>query len=119
MGSAGERRRTPTWVRRIGELLPAAVGVAISPLPTVAVVLMLVTARGRVNGPTFVIGWLVGVAGAGTILLLLASGGDASEHGQPATWVDWLKGILGILLLLLSLRPWRSPPHQGQEPVTP
>src|SRR5437773_10915906 len=101
--------------KAIGALLPAAVGVAISPLPTVAVVLMLVTARGRVNGPTFVIGWLVGVAGAGTILLLLASGGDASEQGQPATWVDWLKVILGILLVLLSLRQGRSRPHEGEE----
>ena len=31
----------------IGDLLPAAVGVAISPLPIVAVVLMLVSERGR------------------------------------------------------------------------
>src|SRR5206468_3715984 len=35
----------------IGDMLPAAVGVAISPLPIVAVVLTLVSARGRVNGP--------------------------------------------------------------------
>jgi hypothetical protein len=39
----------------IGDFLPADVGVAISPLPIVAVVLMLVTPRGRVNGPLFVI----------------------------------------------------------------
>ena len=51
----------------IGDLLPAAVGVAISPLPIVAVVLMLVSARGRANGPAFLIGWLVGVAGAGAV----------------------------------------------------
>jgi len=31
----------------IGDFLPSAVGVAISPLPIVAVVLMLVTPRGR------------------------------------------------------------------------
>jgi hypothetical protein len=37
-------------------MLPAAVGVAISPLPIVAVVLMLVSRRGRANGPAFVAG---------------------------------------------------------------
>src|SRR6185436_1746651 len=46
----------------IGDFLPSAVGVAISPLPIVAVVLMLVTPRGRVNGPMFVVGWWVGLA---------------------------------------------------------
>ena len=44
----------------IGQVLPTAIGVAISPLPIVAVVLMLVTPAGRVNGPAFVLGWIVG-----------------------------------------------------------
>ena len=43
----------------IGQLLPFAVGVAISPLPIVAVVLMLVTPRARSNGPAFLAGWIV------------------------------------------------------------
>ena len=72
----------------IGELLPAAVGVAISPLPIVAVVLMLVAARGRSTGPAFLAGWLFGVAGAGAVVLLVASGADASDQGEPAGWVD-------------------------------
>lgn len=103
----------------IGELLPAAVGVAISPLPIVAVVLMLVSARARSNGPAFLAGWLLGVAGAGAVVLLLASGLDASERGEPAGWVDWLKLVLGLLLVLVALRQWRGRPHPEEEPVTP
>ena len=76
--------------RAIGDMLPAAVGVAISPLPIVAVVLMLVTARGRSNGPAFLLGWLFGITAVGTIVLVLASGASASEEGQPADWVSWL-----------------------------
>ena len=38
----------------IGQMLPIAVGIAVSPLPIVAVVLMLATPRGRVDGPAFV-----------------------------------------------------------------
>ena len=52
-----------------GQLLPIAVGIAISPLPIVAVVLMLATPRGRVNGPAFVLAWIVGLAVVGTIVI--------------------------------------------------
>jgi threonine/homoserine/homoserine lactone efflux protein len=103
----------------IGDLLPAAVGVAISPLPIVAVVLMLVSARGRANGPAFLLGWIVGVAGSGAVLLLIASGADAHEDGQPADWVSWLKLVLGLGLLLLAAKQWRGRPHEGEEPSTP
>jgi threonine/homoserine/homoserine lactone efflux protein len=102
----------------IGALLSEAVGVAISPLPIVAVVLMLVTPRGRANGPALLFGWLFGVAAAGAILLLLASGADASQQGEPA-WVDWLKLVLGLGLVLLAVRQFRGRPHEGEEPVTP
>jgi threonine/homoserine/homoserine lactone efflux protein len=105
--------------KAIGDLLPAAVGVAISPLPIVAVVLMLVAARGRLTGPAFLLGWLVGVAAPGAVLLLLARGADASDQGEPAAWVDWLKLLLGLLLLLLSLTQWRGRPHPEEEPVVP
>jgi threonine/homoserine/homoserine lactone efflux protein len=105
--------------KAIGEMLPFAVGVAISPMPIVAVVLMLVTAKGRVNGPAFLSGWLGGIAAVGAILLLVASGGDASENGEPATWIDWLKLVLGVLLLLVALQQWRTRPHEGDEPAKP
>ena len=105
--------------KAIGEMLPFAVGVAISPMPIVAVVLMLVTPKGRVNGPMFLGGWLGGIAAAGAVLLLIAGGEDASENGQPAAWVDWLKLVLGVLLLLVALRQWRARPHEGGVPATP
>jgi hypothetical protein len=40
----------------IGQILPLAVVVALSPIPIVGVVLMLSTPRGRANGPAFVSG---------------------------------------------------------------
>lgn len=103
----------------IGQMLPMAVGVALSPLPIVAVVLMLVTPRGRVNGPAFVAGWLIGLAIVGTIMLSLAGGAGATDHGEPATWVDALKLALGVLLLLVGVRQWRGRPREGEEVATP
>jgi threonine/homoserine/homoserine lactone efflux protein len=103
----------------IGQMLPAAVGVAVSPLPIAAVVLMLVTPRGRTVGPAFVLGWLLGLAIVGAIVLSVSSGADANDDGAPATWVDVLKLVLGVLLLLLAVRQWRSRPAEGEDPVTP
>jgi len=100
----------------IGQLLPFAVGVAISPMPIVAVVLMLVTPRAKVNGPAFLLGWIAGVAGTGAILLALAGPANASQDGAPADWVNWLKLVLGVLLLALAVHQWRG---RAREAATP
>jgi threonine/homoserine/homoserine lactone efflux protein len=102
----------------IGQVLSLAVGVAISPVPIIAVVLMLVTPRARSDGPAFVVGWLLGLSIVGTIVLLAAP--DATnDSGGPATWVSTLKLVLGVLLVLLALKQWRGRPHAGEEPPTP
>jgi threonine/homoserine/homoserine lactone efflux protein len=69
----------------IGQVLSFGGGVALSPLPIIAVVLILATAKDRTNGPAFLAGWVLGIAVLGTIVLLLASGASASKHGTPAT----------------------------------
>jgi len=95
----------------IGQILPLAVAVALSPVPIIAVVLMLGTPRARVNGPAFVLGWVLGLAVLGTILLVVASVAGASDQGEPATWVDVLKLVLGLLLVLVAVKQWRGRPR--------
>jgi threonine/homoserine/homoserine lactone efflux protein len=103
----------------IGQVLSFGVGVALSPVPIIAVVLMLATPKGRVNGPAFLAGWVVGIAVLGTIVLLVASGASASKHGAPATWVSILKIVLGVLLVLLAVRQWRGRPRGDAAPELP
>jgi hypothetical protein len=103
----------------IGQSLPLAIGVALSPVPIIAVVLMLTTPRARANGPAFVLGWLVGLGVVGAIVLALAGPGGASEEGQPAAWVSWVKLLLGLLLLLVAARQFRGRPHEGEEAPLP
>lgn len=103
----------------IGQVLSFGVGVAISPVPVIAVVLMLATPRGAVNGSSFLGGWVVGIAILGTIVLLAASGGSASQHGSPATWVSIVKLVLGVALLLIAARQWRGRPRDNREPRLP
>ena len=103
----------------IGGSLPLAVGVALSPVAIIAVVLMLTTERARVNGLAFVLGWLIGLAVIGTIVLAIAKSEDASSSGGPATWVSWLKIALGVLLLLVALRQFRSRPRGDEQAALP
>ena len=44
----------------IGGSLALAVGIALSPIPIIAVVLILTSQKARVDGPLFILGWLVG-----------------------------------------------------------
>jgi hypothetical protein len=103
----------------IGGSLPLAVGIALSPLPIIAVVLMLTSHRARVNGPVFVVGWLAGLGVVGAIVLAVADPGGASQSGGPATWVSWVKIALGVLLLLVAVRQFRGRPRGGEEPKMP
>jgi threonine/homoserine/homoserine lactone efflux protein len=103
----------------IGDVLGLAAGVAVSPLPIVAIILLLATPRGRADGSLFAVGWLVGLSVLGAVVLLLAGPADPSDDGQPAAWTGWLKLLLGVLLLLLAARQWRARPAEGAEPEMP
>jgi hypothetical protein len=56
----------------IGNILPLALGVAISPVPIIAVILMLLSPRARTSGPAFLAGWVVRLAIAGVVVLALS-----------------------------------------------
>ncbi len=103
----------------IGDVLPLAIGVAISPVPIIAVVLMLGTPRARTTGPAFATGWVAGLTIVGTIVLLLASGNATDGSGGPETWVSVLKLVFGVLFLLMAARIWHGRPKPGQEAAMP
>ncbi|HZC52172.1 MAG TPA: GAP family protein [Mycobacterium sp.] len=103
----------------IGESLPLAVGIALSPIPIIAVVLMLTSRKAKVNGPTFVLGWLIGLGVVGAIVLAIAGPSAAGQSGTPATWVSWVKIALGMLLLLVAARQFMNRPRGDDAPQLP
>jgi threonine/homoserine/homoserine lactone efflux protein len=103
----------------IGQSLVFAVGIAIVPIPIIAVILMLVTPRARVNGPMFIVGWLIGLALVGVLVLAVAGPTDADTDDGPATWVSALLLVLGLLLVALAAKQWRGRPRGDEEPATP
>ncbi|MFN3215858.1 MAG: GAP family protein [Acidimicrobiales bacterium] len=46
----------------IGETLGYAVGIAVSPIPIAAVILMLFSSRARSNSLSFMVAWIAGIA---------------------------------------------------------
>ncbi|MGX5695836.1 GAP family protein [Agromyces soli] len=103
----------------IGDILPLALGVAISPVPIIAAILMLLSPKAKGTSVGFLIGWILGIVVAVGLFTLLASvipqnSGDAS---QPIAGV--IKIVLGALLLLLAVKQWRSRPKAGEEPALP
>lgn len=103
----------------IGELLPSAVGVAISPIPIIATVLMLMSARARQTAPAFAAGWVLGLAVVGTIVLLVADPADVSGGGTGSTVAGWIKVALGLLFLAMAAGQWRRRPRAGEQASLP
>ena len=103
----------------IGDILPLAIVVAISPVPIIAVILVLFSPRARTNGPAFLAGWIVGLAVVGAIVLALSDAGDLSGDSGPSTTAGVVQLILGGLLLLAAMRQWRLRPAPGEEAAMP
>jgi len=100
----------------IGAILGQAVGVAISPVPIIAVILMLFSKAAKVNSISFLVGWIIGLLGAGMIVLAL---GISSSDGAPSTASGWIKIAIGALFLVLGVKQWKGRPKKGEQATTP
>jgi threonine/homoserine/homoserine lactone efflux protein len=107
-----------TMGQAIGDLLPFAVGVALSPVPIIAVILMLGTERARATGASFAAGWVLGLVAVSVVVVLVAGGADDPDSGASTT-VDVIKLVFGVLFLVLAIGQWRKRPRPGVEPEMP
>lgn len=103
----------------IGAVLAYAVGVGISPVPIIAVILMLFSERATVNGPLFAVGWVVGLAALVTVVYLIAGALDVGSDGDADDAVSWVRIALGVVLLVAAGRKWRQRTRAGEEPSMP
>jgi hypothetical protein len=99
----------------VGNLLPSALAVALSPIPIVAVVLVLGGPRAPTAGPAFAGGWIAGLVSVSVIVVLLV--GSDPDDDDPG--VNSLKLAIGIAFLLMAGKKWTKRPRPGEEPKTP
>ncbi|MCF8571046.1 GAP family protein [Gordonia sp. HY002] len=94
----------------IGDLLPLAVGVAVSPVPVIAAILMLMGVHARTTSLGFVAGWVLGVAVATTVFVFLGQAMDGAAGGR-----GWIKLVLGVALFAFGVHQWKS--RSGDAPA--
>lgn len=101
----------------IGELLPLAVGVSISPLPIIAMIVLLMSPQARLTAPVFLLGWLAAIVGALLLFSWLSDlglGSGGKGHGAAM-----VKLVVGVLLLGLAWHEWRARPAPGEVAALP
>jgi threonine/homoserine/homoserine lactone efflux protein len=103
----------------IGDILTPAMGVALSPFPVVAVILMLLSEQGRNKGICFMLGWIAGLtAMVGVVLVLAELVGIEEDGSAPSTLALVVKLALGLGLVYLAVRKWWTRPKAGEaEPM--
>jgi threonine/homoserine/homoserine lactone efflux protein len=105
--------------KAIGEILPYAVAASITVSAIIGIILMLVTPKAKTNGTAFAVGYVLGFALVGTIVIVLAGGKDYSSGSGPTQTVSIIKLLLGLLLLVAAVRQWRGRPREGATPTMP
>jgi Sap, sulfolipid-1-addressing protein len=97
----------------LGELLPTAVGVALSPVPVILVILMLFSRHATRNSLAFLLGWVGGLAFVSAIVLTLAHPAGASSNGKESVVGAAPRLTIGVVFLFFAYREWRKRPAPG------
>ncbi len=102
----------------LSELVVPVVGIGLSPIPIIAVILVLGTADAKRNGPAFALGWLSGLSALVALIYVLE---DLIHVGESADagYASWVRVALGIVLLVLAGKKWLKRPKAGQTPDLP
>lgn len=100
-------------IELVGEMVPFAVVVALSPLPIIAVLLLLAAPAGLGAGLLFALGRVVTLA---LLVLLLSYATDLIDDSAGSTLpAAVLRILLGLVLAFVAVRKWLRRPR-GDEP---
>jgi threonine/homoserine/homoserine lactone efflux protein len=100
----------------VGSVLPSAAGVALSPIPVIAIVVLLDGPRPRARGVGFALGWAVALAVVMTIVVALTNGADDTGGGTYLV-VEVLRIAAGAAFLVLAfLKWWKGADADDAEP---
>ncbi|WP_440711497.1 GAP family protein [Herbiconiux sp. YIM B11900] len=92
----------------IGHILPLALGVALSSVPIVVMVLILLSPRGRWSSLTYLIGATVGLIGLTALFTAIASLLPPVSTDQKSPLFATIELVLGAALLVMASIRWRS-----------
>ena len=82
-----------------------------SPIPILALVIILMTTKASKNAPAFLLGWVLGIFLVGILVFLIP--GNQTANGTPTFIAGLIRIILGTALLVLAIRKWQQ--HQNSD----
>ena len=103
----------------IGEILTAAIGIALSPIPLIAAIALMLNPRSGAAGLGFLGGWLLGVIVPVVAVTLIAQILPESTADASRPIAGTVRLLLGALLLYLAIAQWRLRPLPGRPGVLP
>ena len=103
-------------VNPIGDILPYAIGVMISPLPIIVVISMLSSKHAKSKSLTFLLGWILGLIIIGGVVLSIAGTQNFSPRSEPSIEASIIRLLAGVLLLFLAANEWRISIRPGEQP---
>ena len=98
----------------VGDVLPIAVTVAISPVAIISGVVLQLSEHGRAKAVLFAVGWIISLLVVTGIAVAVT---DVAEEDSPAATDDGVKIftlILGVIFLGLAVVAWRKRPAPGE-----
>jgi hypothetical protein len=108
-------------VNALADLVPIAFGLAlVNPLPIMAVILMLFSARAGEVVPAFLVGWFAGLLLIGGLLIFVVPVERlVGTERDPSTLASVVRTILGVGLLWLAALKWQTRPKDGEAAKLP
>jgi hypothetical protein len=101
----------------IADVVPFALATAVSPLPLLALLVVLLTPRAVPNGLAFTVGWAAALLAVATVTVAVL-GADAGFDGSGAV-VRALEVVVGAGLVALAAWQWARRPRGAARRVDP
>jgi hypothetical protein len=86
----------------IGEMLPLAIGIAISPTTITATILMLLSPPANSRTVALLLGCVVGVGSAVALFTLLSTLLPTQDSGAPSAVAAVIRLVAGVFFLVLA-----------------
>jgi len=103
----------------IGDILPLAIVVTVSPINIVAAILLLFSKKPILNASCYLAGFVVGVAAVLGAITAIASAANIDTDSQRSKGASGLLLALGVWLLVAAGQKFRSRPAPGETSPMP
>lgn len=103
----------------IGDLLPLALVVTVSPINIVAAILLLFSKRPIANATTYLLGFVSGVAAMLSGITALADAIGLSPGSERSRGISFLLLALGLFLIIVGVRKLSRRPGAKENPDQP